>query len=75
MYGNLKQKISNELSARVIKIVNDLDTQNNIPEIEKRPLCDQIFTELNDKLTAKLTHVFPMLILLSLRNLVEFMPN
>ncbi|RIA85521.1 hypothetical protein C1645_830679 [Glomus cerebriforme] len=53
MYENLKQKISNELSARVIKIVNDLDTQNNIPEIEKRPLYDQIFTKLNDKLIAK----------------------
>jgi hypothetical protein len=53
MYGNLKQKISNELSARVIKIVNDFGTENNILEIEKRPLCDQIFTKLNDKLTAK----------------------
>ena len=53
MYGNLKQKISNELSACVIKIVNDFGTENNILEIEKRPLCDQIFTELNDKLIAK----------------------
>jgi len=50
---NLKQKISNELCACVIKIVNDFGTENNILEIEKRPLCDQIFTELNDKLIIK----------------------
>jgi hypothetical protein len=36
-------KISDELSARVTRIVNDLDT----PEIEKT------FIEFNDKLTAK----------------------
>ena len=49
MYGNLKQKISNELSAHVIKILIDLGILNNIPEIGKRSLHDQIFTELNDK--------------------------
>ena len=49
MYGNLKQKISNKLSAHVIKILIDLDILNNIPEIGKRSLHDQIFTELNDK--------------------------
>ncbi|CAB4433242.1 unnamed protein product [Rhizophagus irregularis] len=43
-YGsNIKQKVSDELYARAIEIVNDLDT----PEIEKT------FTEFNDKLTAK----------------------
>jgi len=49
MYGNLKQKISNELSAHVIKILIDLGILNNIPEIGKMSLHDQIFTELNDK--------------------------
>ena len=49
MYGNLKQKISNELSAHIIKILIDLGILNNIPEIGKRSLHDQIFTELNDK--------------------------
>ena len=46
MYGNLKQKISNELSAHVIKILINLGI---LPKIEKRSLHDQIFTELNDK--------------------------
>ncbi|PKC55409.1 hypothetical protein RhiirA1_503640 [Rhizophagus irregularis] len=47
MWSNLKQKISNELSARVIKILIDLGILNNIPG--KRSLHDQISTELNDK--------------------------
>jgi uncharacterized protein YlxP (DUF503 family) len=46
MYENLKQKISNELFAHVIKILIDLGI---LPEIGKRSLHDQIFTELNDK--------------------------
>ncbi|UZO08390.1 uncharacterized protein OCT59_028647 [Rhizophagus irregularis] len=46
MWSNLKQKISDELSAHVIKILIDLGILNNIP---KRSLHDQIFTELNDK--------------------------
>ncbi|GBB89062.1 hypothetical protein RclHR1_15710003 [Rhizophagus clarus] len=46
MWSNLKQKISDELSAHVIKILIDLGMLNNIP---KRSLHDQIFTELNDK--------------------------
>src|ERR1044072_8914915 len=45
MWSNLKQKISDELSAYVIKILIDL----GILEIGKRSLHDQIFTELNDK--------------------------
>ncbi|RGB40894.1 hypothetical protein C1646_752768 [Rhizophagus diaphanus] len=49
MWSNLKQKISDELSAYVIKILIDLGKLNNIPEIGKRSLHDQIFTELNDK--------------------------
>ena len=49
MWSNLKQKISDELSAHVIKILIDLGILNNIPEIGKRSLHDQIFTELNDK--------------------------
>ena len=47
MWSNLKQKISDELSARVIKILIDLGILNNIPG--KRSLHDQISTELNDK--------------------------
>ena len=46
MWSNLKQKISDELSAHVIKILIDLGILNNIP---KSSLHDQIFTELNDK--------------------------
>ncbi|EXX64857.1 uncharacterized protein OCT59_000893 [Rhizophagus irregularis] len=42
IWSNIKQKVSDELYARAIKIVND-DT----PEIEKT------FTEINDRLTAK----------------------
>src|SRR5438046_7900319 len=34
MWSNLKQKISDELSACVTRIVNDLDTKNNTLEIE-----------------------------------------
>jgi hypothetical protein len=49
MWSNLKQKISDELSAHVIKILIDLGILNNIPETGKRSLHDQIFTELNDK--------------------------
>ena len=49
MWLNLKQKISDELSAYVIKILIDLGILNNIPEIGKRSLHNQIFTELNDK--------------------------
>src|SRR5581483_9067198 len=49
MWSNLKQKISNELSTHVIKILIDLGILNNIPETGKRSLHDQIFTELNDK--------------------------
>ena len=48
-WSNLKQKISDELSAYVIKILIDLGILNNIPEIGKRSLHNQIFTELNDK--------------------------
>src|SRR2546430_573721 len=48
MWSNLKQKISDELSARVTKIDNDLDTKNNTPEeIEKT------FTEINKKFMAE----------------------
>ena len=49
MWSNLKQKISDELSAYVIKILIDLGILNNILKIGKRSLHDQISTELNDK--------------------------
>src|SRR5436190_14741132 len=44
IWSNIKQKVSDELYAHAIKIVNDLDTL----EIEKT------FTEINDKLTTKI---------------------
>src|SRR3954452_17653870 len=48
MWSNLKQKISDELSAHVTRIVNDLDTKNNTPkEIEKT------FIEINKKFMAE----------------------
>ena len=48
MWSNLKQKISDELSACVTKIVNDFDTKNNTSEeIEKT------FTEINKKFMAE----------------------
>ena len=65
IWSNIKQKVSDELYARAIEIVNDLDT----PEIEKT------FTEFNDKLTAKLTRVFRILNPHSLRKSVKFMPK
>ena len=43
IWSNIKQKVSDELYARAIEIVDYLDT----PEIEKT------FTEFDDKLTAK----------------------
>src|SRR6266496_1872677 len=48
MWSNLKQKISDELSACVTKIVNDFDTKNNtLEEIEKT------FTKINKKFMAE----------------------
>ncbi|RGB35114.1 hypothetical protein C1646_700382, partial [Rhizophagus diaphanus] len=55
MYGNLKQKISNELSTHVIKILIDLGILNNIPG--KRSLHDQISTELNDKFDTCISNI------------------
>src|SRR6266542_4801725 len=50
MWSNLKQKISDELSARVTKIVNDLDIKNNTSEIEN------IFNKLTVKINTKITN-------------------
>jgi len=49
MWSNFKQKISDELSARVTRIVNDLDTKNNTPEIEN--IFSKLTTEINSKIT------------------------
>ncbi|RIA80018.1 hypothetical protein C1645_793378, partial [Glomus cerebriforme] len=49
MWSNLKQKISDELSARVTRIVNDLDTKNNTLEIEN----------ILPQKSPKLIHVIP----------------
>ena len=54
MWSNLKQKISDELSAHVIKILIDLGILNNIP---KSSLHDQIFTELNDKFDTCISNI------------------
>ena len=43
MWSNLKQKISDELSARVTRIVNDLDTKN--------------YTKITNELSARLSEV------------------
>src|SRR2546426_10946035 len=50
MWSNLKQKISDELSARVTIIINDLDTKNNTPEIEN------IFSKLTAKINTKIAN-------------------
>ena len=48
MWSNLNQKISDELSAHVTRIINDLDTKNNTSEeIEKT------FIEINKKFMAE----------------------
>src|SRR5436305_2999222 len=51
MWSNLKQKISDELSARITRIVNDLDTKNNTSEIEKT------FIEMNKKLSTYIAEI------------------
>ena len=59
MWLNLKQKISDELSARVTRIVNDLDTKNNTPEIENifSKLTAEINTKITNELSARLSEV------------------
>src|SRR5436190_8760829 len=59
MWSNLKQKISDELSARVTRIVNDLDTKNNTPEIENTfsKLTAEINTKITNELSARLSEV------------------
>ncbi|GET62852.1 hypothetical protein GLOIN_2v1836622 [Rhizophagus irregularis DAOM 181602=DAOM 197198] len=53
MWSNLKQKISDGLSARVTRIVNDLDTKNNTPEIEN--IFSKLTAEINTKITNELS--------------------
>jgi len=53
MWSNLKQKISDELSARVTRIVNDLDIKNNTPEIEN--IFSKLTAEINTKITNELS--------------------
>ena len=59
MWSNLKQKISDELSACVTRIVNDLDTKNNTPEIENifSKLTAEINTKITNELSARLSEV------------------
>jgi SMC interacting uncharacterized protein involved in chromosome segregation len=62
MWSKLKQKISDELSARVTKIVNELETRNNTSEIEKtlieinKKISTQI-SEVNDNCTAEINKI------------------
>src|SRR5205814_8893671 len=51
MWTNLKQKISDELSARITKIVNELETRNNTSKIEKTLI------EINKKFSAHISEV------------------
>ncbi len=59
MWSNLKQKIFDELSACVTRIVNDLDTKNNTPEIENifSKLTAEINTKITNELSARLSEV------------------
>ncbi len=52
IWSNLKQKISNELSIYVTRIVNDLDTKNNTLEIEN--IFSKLTIEINTKITNEL---------------------
>ena len=56
MWSNL---ISDELSARVTRIVNDLDTKNNTPEIENTfsKLTAEINTKITNELSARLSKI------------------
>ncbi|CAG8724397.1 10621_t:CDS:2, partial [Gigaspora margarita] len=53
MWSNLKQKISDKLSACITKIIEDLDTKNHLPEIENT--FTKITAEINTKITNELT--------------------
>src|SRR6266496_5261962 len=70
MWSNLKQKISDELSARVTRIVNDLDTKNNTPEIENifSKLTVEINTKITNELSARLSEVDSSFIAKLIRN-------
>src|SRR5437588_10104385 len=59
MWSNLKQKISDELSARVTRIVYDLNTKNNTLEIENifSKLTAEINTKITNELSARLSEV------------------
>jgi hypothetical protein len=56
MWSNLKQKISDELSARVTRIINDLDTKNNTLDIFSK-LTVEINTKITNELSARLFEV------------------
>ena len=64
MWSNLKQKISDELSAHVTRIVNDLDTKNNTPEeIEKtfieinKKFMEEFNTKISNEVTTRLSEI------------------
>ncbi|RGB29798.1 hypothetical protein C1646_766152 [Rhizophagus diaphanus] len=50
---NLKQKISDKLSARVTRIVNNLDTKNNTPKIKN--IFSKLTAEINTKITNEIS--------------------
>ena len=73
-----QQKISGELSARITKIVNELETRNNTSKIEKTLIeinkkFSAHISEVNDNSTAEISKLRMKSIPTSLRNLVEFM--
>ncbi len=56
MWSNLKQKISDELSAHVTKIINDLNIKNNTSEIKN--IFSKLIMKINTKITNELfTHL------------------
>src|ERR1043166_430170 len=64
MWSNFKQKISDELSARITRIVNDLDTKNNTSEIEN--IFSKLTTEINSKIANEVSARISEINLLSL---------
>ena len=67
------QKISDELSTRVTRIVNDLDTKNNTSEIKKTfiEMNKRLSVEVKTKITNELFACISAFFLFSLRSLVE----
>src|SRR5206468_4037936 len=70
IWSNIKQKISDELSTRVTRIVN---AKNNIPEIEN--IFNKLTAKINTKIINKLSAHLSELILLSLQSSAKIIIN